>query len=169
MCTWPRPMPADAHHCPHLPTTGRVYRVRVVEAVPSRDAPVSDYRVCARCHAALLALVGAPAPMPAVEPAPPAWELTRTAIERFAHVLRDAARVSGQRPVEPTLADAERRLRELVPTATYRETDSEGRELWRSPPSASGLRWVVQGGRVLWVGQGRPPDRLFQRTPEDTA
>jgi hypothetical protein len=140
-----------------------VYRVRIVEAVSSRDAPISDYRVCARCHAAFLALVGAPASMPAAEPERPAWELTRAAIERFAHVLRDAARVSGQRAVDPTLADAERRLRELVHTATYREMDSEGRTLWRSPPSASGLRWVVQDGRVLWVGQGRPPERVWQR------
>ena len=155
-------MPDDPRHCPHLPSTGRVYRLRVVEAVPARDAPVSDYRVCARCHAALLALVGAPAPMPPAEPARPTWELTRTAIERFAHVLRDAGRVSGQRASDPTLVDAERRLRELAPTATYRETDADGRELWRSPPSASGLRWIVQGGRVLWVGQGRPPDRLWQ-------
>lgn len=153
-------MPADPHHCPHLPAAGRVYRVRVVEAVPSRAAPISDYRVCARCHAALLALVGAPEPGHA--PPGPHWELTDTAVRRFAHVLRDAARVTGQRPVDPTLADAERRLRELVPTAKHRETDSEGRELWRSPPSACGLRWVVHEGRVLWVGQGRPPERLWQ-------
>jgi hypothetical protein len=142
-----------------------VYRVRAVKASTRNDAPITDYRVCERCHAAFHAIVGAPASMPEAKLAPQ-WEITRAAIERFAHVLRDAARVSGHRAAEPTLADAEQRLRQLVPTATYRQADAEGRELWRSPPSASGLRWIVQDGRVLWVGQGRPPDRLWNPREE---
>ena len=57
---------------------------------------------------------------------------------------------------------AESELIALMPSATYRQTDSFGRQLWRSGRPLQ-LRWVLgfeNPGKpqVIWVGQGRPPD-----------
>lgn len=104
----------------------------------------------------------------------PRWHLTEHAIERGAHALRMR-----------DLSAAEDALYRLMPTATYRETDSAGRELWRSPASAHGLRWVLDvpdaawspalrrsdpaAPRVVWVGQGRPPERHWDPAPSEAA
>ena len=94
---------------------------------------------------------------------PPRWTLTEFAIRRGAHALRCSVDA------------AEDRLYELMPTATYRETDRQGRELWRSPKSAHGLRWVLddarpgpggQSPRVVWVGQGAPPAEHWDPAPQ---
>lgn len=96
------------------------------------------------------------------------WYLTEHAVECFAHVLRDSRR-DRSRAADTSPEYASRRLQDLVATATYRETDTSGREIWRSPPSAYGLRWVVSKARrpegplpqVIWVGQGKPPERVW--------
>lgn len=47
----------DPLRCAHLPTTGRVYRIRVAEVHAGKDAPLSDHLVCARCHGAAIGAV----------------------------------------------------------------------------------------------------------------
>jgi hypothetical protein len=144
-------MAADALHCPHLPTTGRVYRVRVALVVTRVTERADEYLVCDRCHQAAMAAIGASSP----QRSPTDWQLTSDAIAQFAHVasVRDRSYAADQ-------------LRELIPTARMRGRNDVGRELWRSGPKHYGLRWVVQDGRVLWVGQGRPPERLWQPREE---
>lgn len=91
----------------------------------------------------------------------PRWHLTEFALRRGAHVLRCSVDA------------AEDLLCELMPTATYRETDRAGRELWRSPKSAHGLRWVLDVDadppRVVWVGQAAPPEQHWDPAPDQAA
>lgn len=86
-----------------------------------------------------------------------------------AWVLSPAAIAAGARVLRCSRDDAEDRLRKLQPTATRRETDRRGRELWRSPSRAYGLRWVVDTHArppvVLWVGQGAPPAAHWDPAP----
>lgn len=100
---------------------------------------------------------------------PPRWQLTEFALRRGAHALRCSVDA------------AEDRLYELMPSATHRETDRQGRELWRSPRSqGGGLRWVLDTGwtvsgaaaagavpppHVIWVGHGAPPEEHWDPAP----
>lgn len=61
-------------------------------------------------------------------------------------------------------AQAEAELAELLAGAAYKRTHANGRQLWRTGRPLQ-LRLVVEGMRVLWVGQGRPPDALWPREP----
>lgn len=112
-----------------------------------------------------------PAPRPTAR-----WLLTPHAIEGFAYALRDTRGANVRRPYTPEeLEAAADRLAELVDTAKLRATDAEGRELYRSPKSSYGLRWVVSHSRrsegnlpqVVWVGLGRPPEQHW--TADDGA
>lgn len=134
----------DRPQCPHIPSTGRVYRVRMSLVQTRVEERVTEYLVCDRCHAAALRAIGAPDPQHAATD----WRLSRAAVEAFAHVLQDSH------------VRAEARLRKIIPTARHQETH-RGLELWRSPPSAYGLRWLIDGDLVIWVGQRRPPERLW--------
>jgi hypothetical protein len=158
-----------------------VYRVQIVEQRVTRDAPIQRWQVCARCYEALRAVLRAEASEAAPAPSlghPPPWHVTETAARLFARALRDSRRQRAPRADEigePEWQDAREELLRIVPTATYRERDRAGRELWRSPPSAYGLRWVVQAElalptrrekvalvpAVVWVGLSRPPERIW--------
>jgi len=160
----------DPIHCPHLPSTGPVYRVQIVQAVTTHDAPVSRYLVCARCHERMRATLPASSPDTATAPPPARWHITETAARCFARLIRDARGHRAPRADdigETEWQDARAALERLTVTATYRERDRRGRTLWRSPPSAYGLRWVVAPATsgdlpdVIWVGAGRPPERAW--------
>jgi len=93
------------------------------------------------------------------------WYITEHAVNCYVRALR----------WPDTDANWERAQAELIrgsTEASYRRTDRQGRELWRSPKrTGGGLRWVVDprphaGGplpRVAWVGFGAPPAALFER------
>jgi hypothetical protein len=101
-------------------------------------------------------------------------QLTEHAIKCFVHFLRDSRR-NGLRQTGAITPDelsfAKRRLNEIMSTATYRDTDTQGRELWRSPPRAYNLRWLLayesdrKFRKVIWVGAGRPPPAMW--SPKD--
>ena len=75
--------------CQHMPTTGRVYRVRIAEVSGREERPAQEALVCARCYAAVIAALPAAPPERAPRTsAPEQWYLTQHAVERFAHVLR---------------------------------------------------------------------------------
>lgn len=95
-------------------------------------------------------------------------EITLHAVKCFVHFLRDSRRNGPRETGEPTdreLDYARRKLNEILPTATYRETDRQHRELWRSPPRAYNLRWLMICERdirkVVWVGASRPPQSMW--------
>ena len=92
------------------------------------------------------------------------WYITAHAVERYMHVRRFP---------EPDFARAERELLALAPSAKLRQTDTQGRELYRSGMPLQ-LRWVVSHAQrvegplpqVVWVGQGKPPGRHW--TPAES-
>jgi hypothetical protein len=97
------------------------------------------------------------------------WHLTTYAVECYARILR-GSRGAIDSYTDAEFARAKRRLTEFVQHAAHRQTDGQGRELWRCPESrerGAGLRWVVSYERrpegplpqVVWVGQGKPPER----------
>jgi hypothetical protein len=91
---------------------------------------------------------------------PPPWLISHTACLRYCHVMRwqvvDVARARDE-------------LTALVDTAGYRQTDQQGRELWRcSKRLGRGLRCVVdprvprgQLPALCWVGHGVPPRSVW--------
>lgn len=97
-------------------------------------------------------------------------QVTEHAIKCFVRFLRDATRAAEalDAPItQEKYAWARMRLGELMQTASYRSTDAQGRELWRSPPSAYGLRWLLayendrKVRKVIWVGASRPPKAMW--------
>lgn len=96
--------------------------------------------------------------MPLVQP----WHLLDSAIDRYMFARKWP---SNQR------TDATHALTRLMQNAKHKETDPDGRELWRSPlarQQGAGLRWVVHPPKrdgdwpfVPWVGFQRPPAALF--------
>jgi hypothetical protein len=81
------------------------------------------------------------------------WTFTTDAIRHYRRVRREMCTSD---------ANAEAELGALAPSAVYRQSHDNGRQLWRSGRPLQ-LRWVVEGLRVLWVGQGRPPQHLWPR------
>ena len=110
-----------------------------------------------------LEILYVPAQWPGREFVRARWYLTDSAIAAYmlARGMPDDARVRATDDLES-----------LVPDATYRESDSRRRELWRSPSHSRGrgLRWVIDPRprppddrpRVLWVGYRRPPDSVWR-------
>ncbi len=70
------------------------------------------------------------------------------------------------------LEDARERLLELAQHARHKQTDLQGRQLWRSPAARAqgyGMRWVVDPRvspgelpRLLWVGFRAPPRAVWE-------
>ena len=58
-------------------------------------------------------------------------------------------------------AKAQLELERIVATSSIRETDAEARILWRCPASLGGWRLVTHDQRVIWIGRGRPPERIW--------
>lgn len=103
-------------------------------------------------------------------------QITDHAIRCFFRFLQSCTRVAGPINEQITLRQyswAAFRLRELIPTANYRATDTQGRELWKSPPSAYGLRWLLayeqdrKIRKVIWVGAMRPPRAMWKPENDD--
>lgn len=100
------------------------------------------------------------APAPAALASP--WHITRTACARY-------ARLQGWSDAVEHIEQATREIEELLPRAHFAARDRHGRELWRSSRADGGLRWVIDRRQVhehdlpqvLWVGQSRPPTRLW--------
>ena len=96
------------------------------------------------------------------------WHITQAACSYYAR-LREWS--------EKSTAIATRELLALRARAHFVERDLHGRELWRSPRSDGGLRWVVdprgtrtdKRARVIWVGRSRPPARLWTRASPESA
>lgn len=85
---------------------------------------------------------------------PPPWHITDSACDRYAYAMRWR---------RPDRVRARQELADLVETAGYKDSDGQGRELWRcSKRLGRGLRCVVDtSGRLLWVGQGVPPESVW--------
>jgi len=93
----------------------------------------------------------------------PRWQISDHAVHCYLHVR-------GWSATDANRDHAITALTELMPGATFRETDSQFREMWRSPKrTGGGLRWLVDTrthagrleARVIWVGQGRPPAEMW--------
>jgi hypothetical protein len=90
----------------------------------------------------------------------PPWHMTHTACARYAY---------SQKWVREDIERATRELEELSVRVHYVEADRHGRELWRSPRADGYLRWVIDPRKahvhdlpqVVWVGQSRPPGRIW--------
>jgi hypothetical protein len=91
---------------------------------------------------------------------PSPWRITHAACSCYARLRFWRAE---------NVEQATRELRTLLQRVHFVERDRHGRELWRSPRGDGGLRWVVDPRRtyagneplVIWVGQSRPPARLW--------
>lgn len=104
------------------------------------------------------------------------WYVTHSAVNNFV----DARKWPDD---DAHFEKAEDELLQMCNEADFRSRDTAGRELWRSPRrTGSGLRWVVDrrqpqltlGGaikdprpRVIWVGYGRPPERVWTPAGDD--
>jgi hypothetical protein len=95
----------------------------------------------------------------------PRWFLTESAVNCFVFVRRYPSDNDAKRQAESELAA-------MIPAASFRQRDRYGRQLWRSPRRTGGaLRWIVdprpgahssdKRPRVIWVGCGAPPFRVW--------
>jgi hypothetical protein len=92
------------------------------------------------------------------------WYLTDSAVNGYVAARRWP-------DTDDSLKRAEAALDRLMQDATFRDRDSEGRELYRSRRQDGGLRWVVDPrvrppdmrARVIWVGNGAPPARVWAK------
>lgn len=92
----------------------------------------------------------------------PRWFLTDSACNNYVAIRR-------WEDTEESMERAEQELERIMPDATQRTTDREGRMLYRSPRSHGSLRWIVDPKprppdsrpRVIWVGRGAPPKHLW--------
>lgn len=170
----------DRVQCPHLPSLGAVYEVQIAAiGTPSRATHESwSARLCARCAEQMRAVVQRDLAQPTVaELAAPIdaafaprsraghWYLTRHAVECLMRLRRLPDADEG-------FARAEHELARLAGLAGYKQTDASGRELWRTSKGQGDIRLVVSYERrpegplpqVVWVGQGRPPERHWAGT-----
>lgn len=86
------------------------------------------------------------------------WAITVQACDGYMHAL-------GWRI--PDRARACRELSRIIATATHKDTDADGRQLWRcSKRVGRAMRCVVDPRgygppRLIWVGRGVPPNTLW--------
>lgn len=88
-----------------------------------------------------------------------AWYITPHAVGCYMRIRRYA---------EDARERALRELTDLAPSAHYADSDSQGRQIWRTGRPLR-LRWLVsfasrsegEAPQVIWVGQGRPPEKMW--------
>ena len=156
----------DRVQCPHLPSLGAVYEVEIAAVgTPGRAAGETwSARVCARCAEQMRAVARPAGVAPAAQRSRAGhWYLTRHAVECLMRLRRLPDTDEG-------FARAEHELGRLAALASYKQTDAAARELWRTSKGQGDIRLVVSYERrpegplpqVVWVGQGRPPERHWQ-------
>lgn len=106
-------------------------------------------------------------------PTSPPWHNTHTAIAGLFHIRKKLKLDDQPSSVrEEVIATYDEDLQGIASRAHFVEVDRYGRELWRAPKRDYAARLVVDPRKdrtgpldalpkLIWVGQGRPPDRVF--------